>query len=324
VSQQAGDQVDAEIATGRGFSHEAVLYRQPAQYRSAVLGFVRDGLDRAEPALVAVPATAADPLRAGLNGQAGVEFADIGQLGRNPGRIISAVWDFVERHQGRAVRFVSEPIWPGRSDAEIREAATHEAMVNLAFAAAPVSMLCPYDAGRLAPDVMAAATRTHPVLRTLDGRRDTSGYRAGQLPGGAAWPLPPPPGAAQRLSYSTDLRSVRGSVAHYARRAGLTADRLADLIIAVGEVIANTLRHTSAGGTVYLWHTRSEVICQVSDSGRITDPLVGRRRPLGPGGLGLWVVHQVCDLVELRTGEHGTTIRMHMGLPPAPVPGKGA
>jgi hypothetical protein len=57
------------------------------------------------------------------------------------------------------------------------------------------------------------------------------------------------------------------------------------------------------------------VICQVSDSGCITDPLVGLRRPLGPGGMGLWVVNQVCDLVELRTGKRGTTIRMHMSLP---------
>jgi anti-sigma regulatory factor (Ser/Thr protein kinase) len=314
--------VDAEIATGGGFSHEAVLYRQPDQYRSAVLGFVQDGLARSEPALVAVPATAAEPLRAGLDGQAGVEFADIGQLGRNPGRIISAIWDFMDRHQGRAVRFVSEPVWPGRSDAEIREAATHEAMANVAFAAAAVSMLCPYDAGRLGPEVMATATRTHPVLRRPDGSRDSSGYQAGPVPAGAARPLSPPPGHAHQLTYTTDLRSVRGSVAHYARRTGLTADRLADLIIAVGEVIANTLRHTSAGGTIYLWRTRSEVICQVSDSGRITDPLVGRRRPLGPGGLGLWVVHQVCDLVELRTGEHGTTIRMHMGLPRKPAPGQ--
>ncbi len=80
-------------------------------------------------------------------------------------------------------------------------------------------------------------------------------------------------------------------------------------------MIANTLRHTSGGGTVLLWHSRSEVICQISDSGCITDPLVGLRRPLGPGGMGLWVVNQVCDLVELRTGKRGTTIRMHMSLP---------
>ena len=30
------------------------------------------------------------------------------------------------------------------------------------------------------------------------------------------------------------------------------------------------------------------------------------------GGSGMWVVHQVCDLVELRTGPLGTTVRLHL------------
>jgi hypothetical protein len=32
------------------------------------------------------------------------------------------------------------------------------------------------------------------------------------------------------------------------------------------------------------------------------------------GGHGLWLVHQVCDLVEIRSGDAGTTIRLHMNL----------
>jgi anti-sigma regulatory factor (Ser/Thr protein kinase) len=308
--------MDAQDATGGGFSHEAVFYRQPAQYQSAVLGFVRDGLTRSEPALVAVPAAAAGLLRSGLDGEPGVEFADMSQLGRNPGRIIGAIWDFADRYPGRPVRFVGEPLWPGRSDAEIREAATHEAMMNLAFAAQPVAMMCPYDARHLSQDVLASAASTHPVTRMPDGARDSSAYRAGTMPDGPAFVLSAPPDAAARLAYTSDLRAVRGSVARYAARAGLAGDRQADLVIAVGEVIANTLRHTGEGGIAYIWHTASEVVCQVSDKGWIADPLVGRRRPTGPGGLGLWVVNQVCDLVEMRTGEQGTTIRMHMTLPP--------
>ena len=310
--------MDTEFATGGGFSHEAVLYRQPAQYRSAVLGFVRDGLSRSEPVLVALPAAAAAGIRGDLDEHPDLTFADIGQLGRNPGRIIPAVWDFADRHAGRRVRFVSEPVWPGRSAAEIRAAVAHEARVNLAFAGAPVAVMCPYDISRLAPEVAADAARTHPVLHTADGMQDSPDYAPGLIPRGARWPLSRPPGRAHRIDYTSDLRSVRAAVSRYAQEAGLAADRLPDLVIAVGEVIANTLRHTTGGGTVYLWHTRSEVICQISDTGRITDPLVGLRRPLGPGGLGLWVVNQVCDLVELRTGKRGTTIRMHMSLAPAP------
>jgi anti-sigma regulatory factor (Ser/Thr protein kinase) len=306
--------MDTEFATGSGFSHEAVLYRQPEQYRSAVLGFVRDGLDRSEPVLVALPDAAAEVILGDLAEHPDLTVADLGQLSRNPGRIIPAVWDFADRHAGRPVRFISEPVWPGRSAAEIREAVAHEAMVNLALAGAPVAMMCPYDASRLAPQVTAHAARTHPVLHTETGTQVSEDYRAGRMPRGTRWSLSRPPKRAERLDYTTDLRSVRAAVSRYGQDAGLTADRLPDLVIAVGEVIANTLRHTSGGGTVYIWRTRSEVICQISDTGCITDPLVGLRRPLGPGGLGLWVVNQVCDLVELRTGKRGTTIRMHMSL----------
>ena len=119
-----------------------------------------------------------------------------------------------------------------------------------------------------------------------------------------------------------------------AARAGLPPHRVGDLIIAVGELIANTLAHTNEPGQLTLWTTGSEVICQVHDIGEITDPLAGRPRPDpgGPGGgRGLWVVHQLCDLVEIRTGPAGTTTRVHLQLraplarcaetPAAPGPG---
>ena len=50
------------------------------------------------------------------------------------------------------------------------------------------------------------------------------------------------------------------------------------------------------------------------DSGWITDPLAGRIRH-GPDdrGHGLWLVNQVCDLVEIRTSKAaGTVIRLHL------------
>jgi hypothetical protein len=55
------------------------------------------------------------------------------------------------------------------------------------------------------------------------------------------------------------------------------------------------------------------VICRVEDAGQIHDPLAGRHSPAvdGEGGMGLWTVNQLCDLVELRTSAAGTTIRVH-------------
>jgi anti-sigma regulatory factor (Ser/Thr protein kinase) len=129
-------------------------------------------------------------------------------------------------------------------------------------------------------------------------------------------PLSPPGDDATCHTYRTDLTKVRALVLQQARAAGLTEGRANDLVLAVSEVAANTLRHTQSAGTLTIWREAAELLCEVQDEGTITDPLAGQRRP-GPdatGGHGLWLVYQVCDLVELRSDETGTTIRMHMAV----------
>ena len=100
------------------------------------------------------------------------------------------------------------------------------------------------------------------------------------------------------------------------RCAGLTPSRIPDLVLAISELAANTVRHTDGGGTLQVWQTRGELICQVADTGHLTDPLAWHRPPSDEllGGNGLWLVNQVCDLVQARTGQAGTTIRLHMSL----------
>jgi anti-sigma regulatory factor (Ser/Thr protein kinase) len=99
---------------------------------------------------------------------------------------------------------------------------------------------------------------------------------------------------------------------------GSPGDRTRDLMIAVSELAANTWRHTDASGTIHIWAADGELLCQIHDSGHISDPLAGRLRPTPDtsNGHGLWVVHQLCDLVELRTAGTGTTIRLHLRLRP--------
>jgi anti-sigma regulatory factor (Ser/Thr protein kinase) len=120
-------------------------------------------------------------------------------------------------------------------------------------------------------------------------------------------------------TYRTDLSQVRALVLQHAKDAGLSEGRANDLVLAVSEVAGNTLRHTSSPGTLALWHDENEIVCEIHDEGIITDPLAGLRRPApdATGGHGLWLVRQVCDQVDLRSDESGTTIRMHMAIRPA-------
>jgi anti-sigma regulatory factor (Ser/Thr protein kinase) len=131
-------------------------------------------------------------------------------------------------------------------------------------------------------------------------------------------PLPAPTNDVMQHTYRSDLSRVRALVLEQARTAGLTEGRANDLVLAVSEVAANTLRHTSSSGTLAIWHDDNEIVCEVRDGGTITDPLVGTQRPApdASGGHGLWLVRQVCDLVELNSDANGTTVRMHMTLRP--------
>ena len=299
--------------------HAAFLYRDRAEYRAQILRFARDGLADGEAVLIALPGEQAVEIGTGLSGEPGeLMWVDLADVGRNPARIIPELRAFVDKHPGQPVRIAGEPIWPGRSAAEVCEGIRHEALTNLAFQQAPLAIMCAYDVTWHAPSVIAAARRTHSEVVTdgqaVAGAGPPTPWR---IPPECDRPLPPPPDGAEGLGYQTDLAPVRRLVERHARRTRLAAERVADLILAASEVAANTLGHTRSGGTFQVWHDEDEIICQAHDQGWIADPLAGRvRRGPDSRGHGLFLVNHVCDLVELRTGRAGTTVRMHMRLSP--------
>lgn len=116
--------------------------------------------------------------------------------------------------------------------------------------------------------------------------------------------------------YTTNLAEVRALAEKQARMAGLPDERVVDFTIAVSEVAGNTVRHAKSPGSMEIWSDADELICEIRDAGVITDPLAGTRPPPpdANGGHGLWLVHQICDRVDLRSDSGGTVIRMHMFL----------
>jgi anti-sigma regulatory factor (Ser/Thr protein kinase) len=59
------------------------------------------------------------------------------------------------------------------------------------------------------------------------------------------------------------------------------------------------------------------LLCEVQDEGQIDTPLVGRSRPSpeARNGRGMWLVNQLCDLVQIRSASSGSVVRVHKGLP---------
>jgi anti-sigma regulatory factor (Ser/Thr protein kinase) len=305
----------------RYFQHDAFFYLDEHQFVSGLVSFILNGLGNDEAVLVAVDAPKIDLLRAELDGAAGrVGFADIRSLGRNPALIIPAWQDFLSaRADETPVRGVGEPISPGRSGPELLESQYHENLLNVAFANAHgFRLLCAYDAGRLEPSILAHAECSH--AHVTDGCRDTSSNRYCGPEGAAATfsaPLPDPPRDADLFwllgSRLADLRSI---VVEHATRAGLSDARTAELVLAVNEVVTNSLRHGGGEGTLEIWCEPDRVICEVRDRGHITSPLAGRHKPSvdRESGRGLWLANQLCDLVQIRSSSAGSTVRVHMRL----------
>jgi anti-sigma regulatory factor (Ser/Thr protein kinase) len=118
-----------------------------------------------------------------------------------------------------------------------------------------------------------------------------------------------------RFTQATDLTEVRALAQKEARMAGLSDARVIDFVIAVSEVAANTVRHARSPGSLQIWCDAGEIVCEIRDAGVIADAQAGHRRvPPGAGGLGLWLVRQVCDRVDLQSEKNGTVIRLHMSL----------
>jgi anti-sigma regulatory factor (Ser/Thr protein kinase) len=162
---------------------------------------------------------------------------------------------------------------------------------------------------------MAEARRSHPLVSAEGAPESCRDYR-GMDNAAAAFsePLPEPPPEADELSVTVDrLQDARGVVRLRAREAGL-GERADDLVLAVNEVLSNSLQHAQDTGALRVWDEPDALVCEVRDSGHILTPLVGREEPaVGQvGGHGVWLVNLVCDLVQVRSSEAGSTIRMKM------------
>jgi anti-sigma regulatory factor (Ser/Thr protein kinase) len=310
----------ARCPTGQTFRHEAFLYASEDEFLEGMLTFIREGLSDGEPVMAALSAAKIARLRRELGDDAErVCFADMARVGSNPARIIPAWHEFVDGRPApdQPIRGIGEPIWAGRTPAELVECQRHEDLLNLAFADTPAfRLLCPYDTEALDGAVIHEAHCSHPILVEDGVERESAGYRGlEQVAAPFGKPLPEPPSPPSAMAFDIDtLGTVRRIVSAHAAGAGMSAWRTGDLILAVDELATNSVRHGGGRGVLRVWHDGGALICEVRDRGRIDEPLVGRHVPSTdqPGGFGVWLVNQLCDLVQIRSVAGGTVVRLHM------------
>jgi serine/threonine-protein kinase RsbW len=133
-----------------------------------------------------------------------------------------------------------------------------------------------------------------------------------------------------RVELTSDTRllaSVRSLVRTYFRDAGIPADRVDEVVLAVDEACSNAMRHAYHGRTdgrinLELAADSGTVTVSLQDYGQPAPPERIARRELAPpenlddlqiGGLGVQLIYEVFDEVEYRCGEtEGNTVRMRL------------
>jgi len=301
------------------YRHEVFLYGDEGEYVSVLSEFVQGGLAAGESVLVAVPQDRLSALRSILSDTEGrLQFADMSTVGNNPGRIIGMWHDFLDGCEGPA-RGIGESVFVGRDPDQIEECRRHERLLDVAFAGRPFQLVCPYDVAGLDDDVLDGARAVHPVVLGASGRTVSPTFHVDELLTDLfQGSLAPPPATRTEMEFGRqELAAVRRFVGGQAVQLGLDGDAAADMVLAADEIATNYVVHGGSRAVVRCWGDGEWFVCEIQGSGTIRDPFAGRIRPRAdqPGGRGLWLADQLCDLVQIRnTGDASSVIRLRVRL----------
>ena len=150
------------------FEHQLLTYGSDEDYLEGAIPYIAEGLERSESVLVVTTPAQIALVRDALDVRSeNVEFADSAEWYTSLSGALNRYRAFVKQkfEAGAAwIRMVGDPVWADRSGAEITAWFRYESLVNLAFASAPATIVCPYDTRSVPPEVVADARRTHPEV----------------------------------------------------------------------------------------------------------------------------------------------------------------
>jgi anti-sigma regulatory factor (Ser/Thr protein kinase) len=314
---------DGEASGPDGFVHQALIYDSDSEFMDVALPFVEEGLSAKQPSLVAVQARHIENLDAALGGMPdGVTLYPVEDWYETSARTREkfAGWAAERTNRGARARLMGEPPWALGHEAQVRDWARHESVINVAFASLPVTFVCPYDARALPEEVLEHARGTHPETVDTGGSSPSGSYVdprdfCGRLDSTVEAQRRQP---SLELQFGLeDLPAVRRLVGSFALDAGVTGSRTEEIVLAANEIATNAVIHGRPPATVRTWHADGEIIVEVTDAGDgIRDVLAGQLKPPAAdlGGRGLWLTRLLCDAVEV-CDAGGCAVTMHAATP---------
>jgi transcriptional regulator with XRE-family HTH domain len=161
--------------------HRALAYESDEEFLEAAVPFINEGIERSHGLLAVTSQAQIALLRDALEDRSKhVEFVDSLEWYRSPREALDRYREFVrfKFDSGVAwIRIVGEPVWAGRSAAEIAAWTRYESMLNLSFASSPATIVCPYDVRSLPEEIVDDAHRTHPEVVRGSSINASSSYQ---------------------------------------------------------------------------------------------------------------------------------------------------
>ncbi len=317
-------------ARGRtGYFHEAVCYGTDDELLAVVVPFLRDGAANGEPTVVALGEQHAELVRAALPARvlAEVVFQPGGETYARPASAIRAYRDMLADFSaaGAAQIRIAGELPPSELGVTWDWWARYESAINEVYDEFPLWSMCLYDTRATPPEVLADVARTHPHAAVPGDRHLPSpDYveperflldRTPMAPDPVQLTPPPveltdPSPHAARVAVARLSATVPGGA--------LDEDKVADLQLAVTEVVTNALGHGRRPVVMRCWAAADRMVVTVADQGTgPTDPYAGLRAAAHApiGGVGLWMTYQLCDHVAFDHGADGFTVRLISGNP---------
>jgi transcriptional regulator with XRE-family HTH domain len=160
--------IDDQPTARPSMSHSALLYSTLEEFAAAAVPYLREGIAKDERPLAVTSAERIERVRSGLGADADkVTFADWNDWYRSPVAALNGYRNYLNDQiaSGAAcVRILGEPVWRGRSQAEVKAWIRYESLVNIVFAESASVLLCPYNVQLSPAAIVAAAQQTHPLL----------------------------------------------------------------------------------------------------------------------------------------------------------------
>lgn len=160
--------VNGRLAPAPMLEHRAFLYSADSQFQATMASFLAEGIERSEAPLAMTTSGNIELLREQLGADASrVEFVESSDWLISPANALEEFRSYADKKlKGGApwVRMLAQPIWAGRSDAEVRLWTRFESLVNVLFARSPVTFVCPYDERSVAGEIVKQAHDTHPDM----------------------------------------------------------------------------------------------------------------------------------------------------------------